>query len=391
MKSILAATAVALLCATCAQSKTIAGRYVTVTVGDTVFDVTSFGAHGDGRTDDSQAIQRALDAAKGAGGGTVVVPAGRTFLFRNFSISGDHTELRVEGTLLLTNDYAHWPLDVKAAIVVVGRNNVAITGSGTIDGQGAVWWENLRNKFRPKTLAPSGSNTLIVSGVTVKDCPFHCLEMYSNNTEIFGVTITAPASTGIANPSHNTDGIDIHGHDFWVHDCDISVGDDNVAIHTSRVLVENCRFGTGHGASIGSLCSEKISGITVRNVNFTGTTCGARIKTVQNCDGSLTDVHFEDLTLNNVFRTLQVTMFYTGSSAKPTGGVFQLRDIHFDGIQSNSPKSAGEFLCDPKSPCGISMNNVVQTGRHLSYRCSDAVGTATGTLTPSACITSGQN
>ena len=49
------------------------------------------------------------------------------------------------------------------------------------------------------------------------------------------------------------DGIDVHGDNFWIHDSYISTGDDNVAIHASNVLVSDCHFGTGHGASIGSL------------------------------------------------------------------------------------------------------------------------------------------
>eukprot|EP00727_Mastigamoeba_balamuthi_P013738 m51a1_g8988 putative polygalacturonase at1g48100-like (565) ;mRNA; f:74973-78071 len=355
------------LCASLAQSKAISGKYVSVTVGDTVFDVTKYGARGDGSTDDSTAIQKALDAAKVAGGGVVVIPAGKTFLFKGITIGGDHTELNIKGTLLISNDYNNWPIGVKAAISVTAKSNVAITGSGTIDGQGAVWWANLRNSFRPTTLYPHNTATVIVTGITVKDCPYHCLEMYSSNTEIFGITLRAPPSTGIANPSHNTDGIDVHGDIFYLHDSDISVGDDNVAIHSNKVLVENCQFGDGHGASIGSLCTEQISDITVRNVTFTGTTCGARIKTVQGCGGSLSNVHFQDLVLNNVQETLEVNMFYTQSSAKPSGGTFTVSNINFVNIRSTNPQTAGSFQCDPKAPCGISMRDVVQSGTNLTH------------------------
>eukprot|EP00727_Mastigamoeba_balamuthi_P013767 m51a1_g9012 putative polygalacturonase at1g48100-like (462) ;mRNA; f:161327-162781 len=370
-----------------AQSKTIRGKYVSVTVGDRVFDVTRFGARGDGRTDDSKAIQKALDEAKRVGGGVVVIPAGRTFLFKGISVNGDHTELNIEGTLLISNDYKHWPSSLKAAITIPAKSNVAITGRGTIDGQGAVWWANLRSKSRPRTIYPRNTHTVIVTGITVKDCPDHCLQMYSSNTEIFGITLRAPPSTGIAKPSHNTDGIDVHGDNFWVHDSDISVGDDNVAIHSSKVLVEDCQFGNGHGASIGSLCSERISDITVRNVHFTGTTCGARIKTVPGCAGSLSNVHFQDLVLKDVKKTIEVGMFYKLSSAKPAArGNFKLSNINFVNIRSTNPKAAGDFMCDPKSPCGIIMRDVRQTGKKLSYKCSHVIGKATGAESPRPCV-----
>eukprot|EP00727_Mastigamoeba_balamuthi_P007574 m51a1_g3437 putative polygalacturonase at1g48100-like (427) ;mRNA; r:640147-642724 len=363
----------------------IRGKYVSVTVGDAVFDVRQYGAIGDGSTDDSAAIQQALDAAAGAGGGVVVIPAGKTFLFQGISINGDNTELNIEGTLLISNDYNNWPSGVRAAITIPAKSNVAITGAGTIDGQGAVWWENLRNSFRPTTLLPRNTNTVIVTGITVKDCPNHCLEMYSSNTEMFGITLSTPPSTGIDNPSHNTDGIDVHGDNFWVHDSYISVGDDNVAIHASKVLVEDCQFGTGHGASIGSLCVERISDITVRNVSFTGTTCGPRIKTVPGCGGSLSNVHFQDLVLDGVQKTLEVSMFYTQSSAKKTGGNFKVSDINFVNIRSTNPRYAGDLLCNPKSPCGIYMDGVVQTGDNLSYKCSHALVRAVGSESPRPC------
>ena len=40
------------------------------------FDVRTFGATGDGKTLDSPAINKAIDAASAAGGGTVMFPAG---------------------------------------------------------------------------------------------------------------------------------------------------------------------------------------------------------------------------------------------------------------------------------------------------------------------------
>lgn len=63
----------------------------------------------------------------------------------------------------------------------------------------------------------------------------------------------ADSHSARAPPRASQDGIDIHGDSFWVHGSYISTGDDNVAIHASNVRVSDCRFGTGHGASIGSL------------------------------------------------------------------------------------------------------------------------------------------
>ncbi len=47
---------------------------------------------------------------------------------------------------------------------------------------------------------------VIIANITVVDAPSHNFELISAHTEIYNVTILAPPSTGVSNPSHNTDG-----------------------------------------------------------------------------------------------------------------------------------------------------------------------------------------
>ncbi|HEV2765691.1 MAG TPA: glycosyl hydrolase family 28-related protein, partial [Pyrinomonadaceae bacterium] len=49
--------------------------------GAVVYDVRSYGARGDGRTVDTPSINRAVEAAHAAGGGTVYFPAGTYLCF----------------------------------------------------------------------------------------------------------------------------------------------------------------------------------------------------------------------------------------------------------------------------------------------------------------------
>lgn len=82
------------------------------------------------------------------------------------------------------------------------------------------------------------------------------MEIFADFTEIYFVKVFAPPSTHTDKPSHNTDAVDVHGTPFYIHDCLFDTGDDNVAVHANDTLVENCVFGNGHGASIGSLCND---------------------------------------------------------------------------------------------------------------------------------------
>ena len=61
----------------------------------------------------------------------------------------------------------------------------------------------------------------------------------------------------------------------------LATGDDNIAVHANHTLLEDSYFGTGHGASIGSMCNETITNLTVRNVTFRGTSSGCRYEMVR--------------------------------------------------------------------------------------------------------------
>src|SRR5438045_312318 len=68
------------------------------------FDITRFGAVGDGRADSTWAIRRAMASCRAAGGGTVVVPDGR-FLTGGIRLaSGVNLHLEAKATLAFSGD-----------------------------------------------------------------------------------------------------------------------------------------------------------------------------------------------------------------------------------------------------------------------------------------------
>lgn len=234
-----------------------------------------------------------------------------SFLTRGIEFRSSNTRLVLPErvTLLVSDDRDSWEGDdITAVILADGYDNVTITGGGgsggggdddysddspwsggVVNGQGLVWWQN-RDDFRPHTVDFKHVTGALIEGIAFRDPPSHCLELYSDHTEVRYVTVTAPSSTGLSDDSmesHNTDAVDVHGSPFWIHHVNFTTGDDNVAIHTSDVLVEASYFGSGHGASIGSLGTEiALTNITIRNVAFNGTTAGFRIKIDCTSDGS---------------------------------------------------------------------------------------------------------
>src|SRR3954469_9758736 len=118
------------------------------------FEITRFGAVGDGRADATAAIRRAIASCHAAGGGTVVVPDGR-FLTGGIRLaSGVKLHLEPKATLAFSRDPRQYlPLvltrfegtelmNYAPFIYALNAENVAVTGTGTLDGQAdaEAWW-----------------------------------------------------------------------------------------------------------------------------------------------------------------------------------------------------------------------------------------------------------
>ena len=404
----------------------LSGRYLSLPLGARTCNAYASGARGDGRSDDTAALQRALALCGTAAGGTVLLPSNGTFLSFALTLPATAvgTALQIEGTLRFSNATQGWGKAPKACLTLAGAN-IALFGAGVVDGQGAAWWPCAKAGCARPNLLNAQVTSLLIKDLTFLDSPNHNLELYSSPLEVANVTILAPPSTGVPNPSHNTDGIgacpqgacasarmapgsspqaltagtaapplppppppsplDVHGSPAYIHSSHISTGDDHIAMHANDTLIEDCTFGTGHGASIGSLgAGTYLRNITVRSSSFKGATTALRIKADNASSGTLRGVVFRDLSMQGVGVTLALQSTYPAPSG-PSGSTLAMSDIVFANITSAQAGAAGSLLCSALAPCtGLALSDIVHTGSPppLAWDCANAQGTAQAPVTP---------
>ena len=270
-----------------------------------VFNVQNYGAVGDGVATNSAAIQAAISAASAAGGGVVEIPAG-IYLCGPIQLASKINLHLDAGALLRMLPMGKYP----GGQTFIGGDHlqdVAITGSGAIDGQGAAWWPLAKTSSgvrRPKMISPQNCERLLIEGITLSNSPMFHIALGGKMQDVIvrGVTIRAPASTDLVCPSHNTDACDVKGNNILIENCDVSLGDDNFTCggNTSDVLITNCTYGFGHGVSIGSPTHGGVSNITVINCTFHDTEAGIRIKTDRDRGGFVHDMKYLNLSMTNV-------------------------------------------------------------------------------------------
>lgn len=302
------------------------------------FNIKDYGAS-TSATDNTKAIQKALDAVPSTGG-MVVIPAG-TWMFGSTDQMTSKTEvlsikaktilhLSAGATLKLV-EYGKAPN--KKIVFIGGKNkgknvtDVVIEGEGetsVIDGQGARWWLARENgeTFNPGAMIRfEQGKRFLLRNFKIQNTPGVNITISNSgkasHATIHDVTISEPSSeAGKGKASHNTDGISIWGPYVNIYNCNISNGDDNVVCDNDAqyIHVWNCYFGTGHGASIGSY-TNNIKHVWFDNINMNGTTAGIRMKTGINSDGTLRgggeeDWKFSNFTMTNVKNPFSIDCFY---------------------------------------------------------------------------------
>lgn len=312
------------------------------------FSVADYGAVSDGKTLCTEQIQQAIDDCVAKGGGRVEFSPGVYLTGALFVKSNVELHVGKGVTLKAVNDLTEFPdtptrvagieMEWPAAIInVIGQENVAITGEGTIDGDGKYLWDKyweMRKDYTPRglrwivdydckrvrSLVVSNSSNVTVQGLTFLRAGFWTVQiLYSSRCTLSNLTIR----NNVGGHGPSTDGLDIDSSDrILIENCDIDCNDDNICLKAGRdadglrvnrpteyVLVRSCT--TRKGASLvtcGSETSGSIRHIYCVDSRAIGSSAVLRIKSAMTRGGVVENIYMDNVTADSVRHVLNCDM-----------------------------------------------------------------------------------
>lgn len=300
-----------------AYADEIVEKITVPTFPDVTYNISDFGAINNGTTDCSKAINQAIDSCSNAGGGKVIVPEGTYLTGPVFLKSNVNLHISEGATLLFTKDKSKYLpvvhtrfegmecMNYAPLIYAYKQENIAITGKGTVDGQGLAWWHwkgrwSGSVKYKLDSLESQLKDVALLTQMVADNVPLeervfgegHYLRSsfiqpyLCKNVLIQGIKIVE-APMWIVHPvlcenvtvkdliieslGPNNDGCDPECcKNVLIDNCYFNTGDDCIAIKSGRnndgrrigipsenLVIRNCKMVEGHG---GVVMGSEISG-----------------------------------------------------------------------------------------------------------------------------------
>jgi polygalacturonase len=377
------------------------------------FRVNDYGAKGDGKSNDTAAIQKAIDAAAKVRG-TIVLKPGVYLTGSLFLKSGTHLQIDEGVEIRGLQDLGEYPIlptrvagiEMKwpaALINVYEQTGVKISGKGTIDGDGKVWWDKYwkmrREDYeprglrwavdydcqRPRLIQIYKSSDVDLSGLTLNRSGFWTVHIcYSKTVTVNGVTIR----NNIGGRGPSTDGIDIDSSsNVLVEHCDIDCNDDAICLKAGRdadglrvdrptekvIIRDNTVRGGAAGLTVGSETSGGIRDVEAYRLHvLAGVPNGVLFKSASTRGGTTGNIVIHDIDMQGVNTPISITLNWNPSYSyaklpegetrmpdywkvllapvAPEKGMPHFRDIHISGIKATGAQRAFAVSSYANSP-----------------------------------------
>ena len=333
---------------------------------NSIFNVLDFGAKGDGVKLDTKAIQTAIDACTKTGG-TVVFPRGR-YLTGTIKLKSHVTLDLPAGAVILgstdTNEYA---TDIvgcafinekhinKCLVYAEGAENIAITGMGAIDGQGASFpgaTPEGKAADRPMLIRFVKCTNVALRDVSLRNAASWCTNLLScTDVRVQGISIFNRCNA-------NNDGIDItNSQKVRISDSIFITQDDGICFQSMSnddpvrdITITNCVFSTRWAAiRSGGAHRGGIRNVTVSNcVIYDTYGCGIKLQVSGNC--TMEDMTFSNIVMKNVSAPISLrfgNVHYNGEAFDESHPWGTMRNILFNNIRASVLSAADLKKANP--------------------------------------------
>ncbi|WP_254059856.1 glycoside hydrolase family 28 protein [Granulicella sp. L46] len=351
-------------------------------------DIKEFGAVGDGKTNDTLAIQQALDRCSVLGGGQVCVPSGEYLTGAIMLHSNTTLHLDADASLLGSPNLAdypltqvrwegHWVKGYIGLISAVDANNIGLTGRGRIVGNPAIKGRvDAQNGLRHPALLEfvNCSRLRVEDCVTEQNDMWSIHPVYCDDALFRNVTVRGGA-----------DGIDVDScRHVVIESCTFSTGDDCISLKSGRgaegyainrpteeVRISNCTFADSHWACVG-IGSETSGGI--RNIHIDHCKCIAArtfaiyIKSRPGRGAFIENIYVSDLDVSGAEQGfLRFNILNSGKQDEAAvpgeQGIPTIRNFNFNNIRvKDVPVLVDGVGIDPDKPLeGLSLTDITGT------------------------------
>jgi len=318
-----------------------------------VFNISQYGAKGDGKTKNTEAFRKAIEACTSAGGGKVLVPKGKWFTGPIHLKSNVNLHFEEGAELHFSDDpkdylpvvFTRWAgfecYNYSPLIYARDCENIAMTGPGKLFPNGRRWWgwakqqlqtatEMYENQvlkgvppeerifgtpeagLRPQTISPINCRNVLLEGFTiVEPGPFWTMQaVYCENLIVRDIVMHTRGGP-------NTDGINLDStRNALIEYCILDVGDDAVCLKsginedgwrvgrpTENVVVRHITALHCHGGIvIGSEMSGGVRNVFAHDCVYEGSQCGIRLKSNSARGGVVENIYYHNIRMSQIER-----------------------------------------------------------------------------------------